>query len=273
MSDGLGEVPVGSRYVRALLNRHGVPPMRHVTLIAEILGFGYTLVHRRMHGAVAWELEEIEQVAAHFGESLASVFAESNSADVVSAVLAIDGVKVACQLLPGDILRNPDPDSLVAVRVGAQWMVVLASRATVGPAHEVRQLLVSGNADRRRRVAILDDDLAESASLAEHFEDRGCEAQGFTRAEELVGNMRMRPFDAFVIDWVLDEGTAAELVAMIRAEDPDCPIAILTGKMEEDLRVEPEVAEALSTYKLLFFQKPTRPALISSQLLRAMAAQ
>ena len=32
------DVPIGSRYMRALLNRHGVPPMRHVTLIAEVLG-------------------------------------------------------------------------------------------------------------------------------------------------------------------------------------------------------------------------------------------
>ena len=73
-STGAGAVPVGSRFVPSLLNYHGVPPMRHVTLVAELLGFRYTVVHRRMKGEVAWELEEIEKVAGHFGETLASVF-------------------------------------------------------------------------------------------------------------------------------------------------------------------------------------------------------
>ena len=84
--------------------------------------------------------------------------------------------------------------------------------------------------------------------------------------------MKLRPFDAYVIDWVLDEGTAAELVAMIRSDDRECPVAILTGKMGEDM-VEAAVAEALSTYKLMFFQKPTPLPLISSQLLRALSGQ
>ncbi|MDP9095274.1 MAG: response regulator [Pseudomonadota bacterium] len=268
-----GQLPIGSRYVRALLNRHGVPSMRHVTLIAEVLEFRYTLVHRRMKGEVAWELEEIEKVAAYFGESLASVFATERQEDFVAAVLAIEGARVDCQLLLGDVVRDPDRNQLVAIKVGAQWVVVAASQAGVGPAFEVRQMVVSGDADRRRRIAVLDDDAGEAASMAQHFSDRGCEAQAFSDVEALVGHMKLRPFDAYVIDWVLDEGTAAELVAMIRSDDRECPIAVLTGKMEQDVRVESAVAEALSTYKLMFFQKPTRLPLISSQLLRALAGQ
>ena len=273
MSQDVANVPVGSKYVRALLNRHDVASMRHATQIAEILGVAYILAYRRMNGAVAWELEEIERVAAHFGETLATVFADDQPHDVVPAVLVVDGTKVKCRLLPGDVIRNPDPGALVAVRVGAQWMVMLASRATVGPAYEVRQMVVSGDPERIRRVAILDDDMQHSASLAEHFEHRGCEAQAFDRAEALLGHMKLRPFDAFVLDWVLHEGNAAELVAMIRSEDSECPIAILTGKTMDDFRIENEVSEALSTYKLLYFQKPTPPPLILTQVLRALAAQ
>ncbi|MGZ5915204.1 MAG: helix-turn-helix domain-containing protein [Hyphomicrobium sp.] len=266
-------VPIGSRHVRSLLNRHGVPPTRHATLIAEVLGFGYTLVHRRIKGDVAWELEEIEKVAAHFGESLASVFATTRPEDMVPAVLSVDGARIACRLLAGDVLREPERNSLVAVKVGAQWVAAAASQAGVGPCFEVRQLHITSDAERPRRIAILDDDEGEAASLAEYFAGRGCEAQAFTDVESLVAHMRLRPFDAYVIDWVLDEGTAAELLAMIRAEDPECPVAVLTGKMEGDIAVETAVAEALSTYKLMFFQKPTRLPLIASQLLRALAGQ
>jgi len=266
------DIPIGSRYMRALLSRHGVPPVRHVTFVAEVLGFGYTNVHRRMKGDVAWELEEIEKVAAQFGETLASVFATARPDDMVPALLAVGDARVPCRLLVGDLTREPDRDTLVAVKVGAQWFITAASEESAGPRYRVRQLDVS-DAEAPRRVAILDDDAVDAASLAEYFSGLGCEAQAFTDVETLVAHMRLLPFDAYVIDWVLDEGTAAELLAMIRAEDPECPVAVLTGKMEEDIAVETAVAEALSTYRLMFFQKPTRLPLIASQLLRALAGR
>jgi len=265
--------PIASRYVRMLLNRHDVPSMRHVTTIAEVLGAGYTPAYRRMNGTVAWELEEIEAVAAHFGETLASVFAAENASDVVAATLVAGPVRVPCQLIPGSAVRDPERNSLVAVKFGEQWMVVPATEAGVGPRFEVRRLQVSGAGERRWRVAVLDDDATETASLEQHLADRGCEVQAFTRVEDLVLQMKLRPFDAYVIDWVLPEGSAAEIVGMIRADDRECPIAVLTGKIRSDVMVEAAVAEAVSTYKLLFFEKPTRLPIISAQLLQALAGR
>lgn len=271
--DDPAPAPIGSQYVRALLNRHDVPPMRHVTTIAEVLGSGYTPAYRRMNGAVAWELEEIANVAAHFGETLASVFADENAADFVPALLVAGPVRVACQLIPGSAVREPERNSIVAVRFGEQWMVMPATEAGVGPCFAVSQMRVSGHGDRRWRIAVLDDDAAETASLEQHLADRGCEVQAFTRVEDLVPQMKLRPFDAYVVDWVLPEGSAEELVGMIRADDRDCPIAVLTGKIRSDVMIEPAVAEAVSTYKLLFFEKPTRLPIISAQLLQALAGR
>jgi ActR/RegA family two-component response regulator len=262
--------PIASRHIRALLNRHEVPSVRHAAKIAEILKLAYTAAYRRMTGAVAWEVEEIAKVAVHFGESLSDVFATQHSDEYVSAMLVAGPARVACQLLPGSVIRDPARNSIVAIKVGEQWMVVPATEAGAATCFEVSQMRVSGHGDRRWRIAVLDDDADESASLAEHFTDRGCEVQSFTRAEDLVPSMKLRPFDAFVIDWMLAESTAAELVGMIRADDPDCPIAVLTGKIRSDVMVEPAVAEAISTYKLLFFEKPTRLPIISAQLLQAL---
>ena len=266
-------VPIGSRYMRALLNRHDVPAIRHVTTIAQVLDVGYTLVHRRMNGTVAWELEEIEKVAAHFGESLADVFGASKDDDTVSAMLVVGGVRVPCQLTIGNAVREPERNSLVAVKLGEQWLVIPATEGGVGPCFQIKRLEVVGHADRRWRIAVLDDDVEETASLAQHFAARGCEVQGFTRVDDLIGQMRLKPFDAYVIDWLLEEGSAAELVGMIRSDDRDCPIAVLTGKIASDVMIEPEVAEAVSTFKLLFFEKPTRLPIISAQLLQALAGR
>jgi ActR/RegA family two-component response regulator len=265
--------PVGSRYVRALLNRHDVPSARHVTTIAEVLAVPYTPAYRRMNGTVAWEIEEIEKIAAHFGESLADVFVHREVMDELPAILVAGPVRVPCRLVPGSAVRDPERNSLVAVRLGEQWMVVPAADAGVGPCFEVSSMRVLGHGERRWRIAVLDDDAEETSSLAQHFSDRGCEVQAFTRIEDLVPSMKLRPFDGFVIDWILAEGSAAELVGMIRADDRDCPIAVLTGKIRSDVMVEPAVAEAVSTYKLFFFEKPTRLPIISAQLLQALTGR
>ena len=267
------DLPIASRHVKALMDRHEVPSNQHSMLVAEILGVSYTLAHRRMNGTVAWEFEEVETVAKHFGETLASVFALENAADEFDAMLVAGPVRVPCKLVPGGALRDPARNSLVAVKLGEQWMVVPVTEGGVGACFEVVSMRVLGSVDRKWRIAVLDDDVDESRSLATHFGTRGCEVEAFTRVEELVPAMKLRPFDGFVIDWMLAEGSAAELVGMIRADDRECPIALLTGKIQSDVMVEPAVAEAVSTYKLLFFEKPTRFPIISAQLLQALVGR
>ena len=264
---GANAAPIASRYVRSLLNRHDLPSSRHVTTVAQILGISYALAHRRMTGATAWEFEEVQKVAAHFGESLGQLFSDAAAEGSVDAVLNAGGVRVLCKLALGAPLRDPERNSLVAIRAGEQWMVVPAPDAGASPPFEVRRLLLTGSGTKRWRLAVLDDDAEEAAALKEHFSDRGCEVHAFTRVEDLVGHMKAQRFDGYIIDWVLGEGSAAELVGMIRADDRECPIAVLTGKMKEDLMLEPVVAEAVSTYKLQFFEKPTRFSIISAAML------
>src|SRR5690349_12623204 len=98
--------PVGSRIVRALLNRHDVPSMRHVTTIAQVIGCGHQAAYRRLGGGVAWEIEEIEKLAAHFGESLAEAFASIEPQATASAILVVGGHRIACQLVVGGPLRE-----------------------------------------------------------------------------------------------------------------------------------------------------------------------
>ena len=265
--------PVGTRYVRALLSRHDVPTNQHVIKIGEVLKVAYTVAYRRMNGTAAWELEEIETIAKHYGESLATVFAEQHSTDEVPGMLVAGPVRVPCFLVPGNASKEPARNSLVAVRLGDQWMVLPATEVGSSKCFEVASVRVVGVGDRRWRIAVLDDDRDEARNLARHFSNRGCEVEAFTRVDDLVPSTRLRPFDGFVIDWILAEGSAAELVGMIRADDRDCPIAVLTGKIQSDVMIEPAVAEAVSTYKLLFFEKPTRLPIVSAQLLQALVGR
>ena len=267
------EALIGPSAVRALLNRRGIPSYRHVSTLAQVLGVGHTVAWKRMKGASAWELEELEKIAVHFGETLADLFAPENAEASVLAMMLVEGLKVPCQLVVGDPVRDVDKNSLVANKVGEQWLVLPAARAGVGQSFGVKHLSIRGNSGRRRRIAILDDDVQDAKNMAEHFAERGCDVQAFTTAEELIGHAKANPFDAYVLDWVLGEGSAAELIAMLRADDPDCMIAVLTGKMIDDLDIEQAVGATMAAYKLQFFLKPTPPHIISSQLLPALAGR
>lgn len=265
--------PIASRYVRSLLSRHSIPSMRHVTTISKLINVGYQPAYRRMTGQVAWELEEIERLAAHFGETLADVFSPEKSEAFVAATLVVPPVRMSCQIIPGSPVRDASSKTLVAVKSGEHWLVVPSGEAGLAGSFAIQQLRITGQGDRRWRLAVLDDDAEETSTLAQHFVDRGCEVQAFTSVDDLVPEMKLRPFDGYVIDWMLAEGSAAELVGMIRADDRDCPIAVLTGKIRSDVLVEPAVAEAIETYQLLFFEKPTRLPIISAQMLKSLAAR
>ena len=65
-------VPLAVRCVRALMERHGLPKYRQSPWLADALGLSYSQAHRRMTGASAWSLEDLERVGSLFGESLAA---------------------------------------------------------------------------------------------------------------------------------------------------------------------------------------------------------
>ena len=243
--------------------------MRHVTSVADILGFTYTQVHRRMNGSVAWEIEEIQRVGEHFGEALDEVFAEGKAEPLISGWLALDGTRVGCELALGDLVGEPTGHSLVATWDGARWIAALAANAPDGDRRVVLRLQIRETAGRSR-VAILDDDEDEARSLADYLAARGCDADAFTNMEALIERMALRRYDAYVLDWVVGDRSVIELVAMLRSDNRASPIAILTGRLA-DGDIERDVAEALATYRLMFFEKPTRPALVASQLLHAVA--
>jgi len=64
------------------MERHGLPKYRQSPWLADALGLSYSQAHRRMTGASAWSLEDLERVGSLFGETLAQVVS-LDSASVV----------------------------------------------------------------------------------------------------------------------------------------------------------------------------------------------
>ena len=257
--------------IRALLDRAALPRHRHSGHISGLLNLSYHQAHRRMTGIAPWSLEELQVVAAHHGETLVDLFREQKSADYETALLIAGPLRVTCRLWPGQPLAQHRPGDLIAIKGGAEWVVMVAGDTPTRQAFTVKRLIIDLMPDRPRRFAILDDDIDVARGLAAGLTELGFEATAFTTEAQLEAALQFDSFDAYVIDWVLANGTADALVAKLRSQSATCPIALLTGKAGSKDVDEKELVAAIEQHGLLFLQKPVTASIAASQFGAAFA--
>jgi CheY-like chemotaxis protein len=261
------------RCVRALLERHGLPKYRQSAWLADAIGLSYAQAHRKMNGAAAWTLEELERVGALLGESLADVVAPGGIEGSVSGVLSIGKARVPCKLWIGGAAEQPQEDALVAVQIGSEWAAVLVEEAGERPMFVIDRLEARPSHTARKRIAILDDDRDLTDSICAHLQDSGYDAHPFYRTADLQTRSKNERYDAFVIDWIVGETSTVKLIAAIRAQDATCPIVVLTAQVLAGVVQESEIAQAVASFNFVFAEKPVRMAILSASLARAFAAR
>jgi len=97
------------------------------------------------------------------------------------------------------------------------------------------------------------------------------EARPFFRTADLVSSAKVQRYDAFVIDWIVGETSTMKLIASLRAEDPTCPIVVLTAQVTSGVVDEADIAEAVRMHHIDFSEKPLRMSILSATLARAFA--
>lgn len=292
---------LGASFVRALLDQRGVPRHRQAKQVAELLNLGYTQAHRRLTGAAAWPVDDLARLAEHLGTTLSELVAGGNasgaretassaSGNFAQARWTVDGQQLLCEVWIGDVVQGDFPGSLVARRIRTahasndaaevsrpQWEVFTRSGARSSPSlkdstwHTVSRLCIVPEQHQNYRVAILDDDADVADTLAEQFRRAGFEAHAFYSANDLIKALSVQPFDAYVLDWILADGTARSLVEAIRTRDPHCPIVMLTGQLLSKRADEAEVADAMQAWRLMFYEKPVRGLIVATALKQALA--
>ena len=266
-----GQISLAALCVRALLDRAALPRHRHSAHIAGLLNLSYHQAHRRTNGPAPWSLEELQAVAAHHGETLVDLLGEQKGADHEPAVLIAGPLRVTCRIWPGPLLAQHRTGDLIAIKGGAEWVVMVAGDAPTPQACAVRRLVIEPKPDRPRRFAILDDDLDIAQGLAAGFVELGFEAVAFGTQAQLEAALQFDGFDGYVIDWVLANGTAEALVGRLRHQSATCPIALLTGKAGTVDVDEKALVAAIEQHGLLYLQKPVTASLAASQFSAAFA--
>ena len=254
------------------MERHGLPKYRQSPWLADALGLSYSQAHRRMTGASAWSLEDLERVGSLFGEALAQVVSLDSASGSVPGSLKVGSTSVGCRLWLGDVALNPRPDSLVAVSTAAGWTALLAAEAPEAPAYKIERLEALPSEDIRKVIAVLDDDQDLTNSICAHLEGSGYEARPFFKTADLVSSSKAQHYDGFVIDWIVGETSTLKLIAALRAEDAVCPIIVLTAQVMSGVVDEADIAEAVRMHHIEFSEKPLRMSILSATLARAFAS-
>ncbi|MBO9102001.1 MULTISPECIES: helix-turn-helix domain-containing protein [Rhizobium] len=265
-SDGLdGEPGLAARCIAALLVRHGIPKYRHAVTVSEILGLSYSAANRRLTMNASCSLEELTQIAAHFGETLEELISLDTTDALIDASIVINSHIVPCRIRLGNAVGQVPPGTLIATEIDGAWRVMPSDAKSTIPAHAVTRLLIEPT-NSRRRVAVLDDHVDTAETIVRYMETSGLDAVAFNDPQDLCDQSG---FDAYVLDWIIERDarrqTVLELVEKIRTRNARCPIIILTGQIRTGNADEANIAAALARHDLKFFTKPaSMPILVAA---------
>lgn len=253
-----------------LLEQHGVPERRRSKTVSEVLGLSYHAAHRRMIGDTPWNLEDLQALAISFGSSLPDLFQALHDSRAVTATFVSGAFQSPCRLWLGEALNPEAATRLVAWQDGGAWLVGPAPTAPKA-ALAATAVLIEPKPGDQPRLAVLDDDVAYTELFRRAMAAQGYDVDAFTRPERVLDAARERPFDAYVVDWLLEgQATAAELCQSLRALDPGALIILQSGQLA-GAEVESELLRTALSLDLEPVVKPVRPSFLAAKIQRHMA--
>ena len=89
-----------------------------------------------------------------------------------------------------------------------------------------------------KRLLIIEDDTSLNQMLQFHFEDGGFEVTGVESCNDGLQQLSRQVFDLILLDQQLPDGTGIKLLQKIRADEPEQPIIMMTGKHDLELAIQ-----------------------------------
>ena len=271
--------PAISVNVRRFLVSHGVKEHNHASEIARIINVDRSQSYRRLKGDVSWSHTDLRAVAHHFGapddfllprDDLAR-YAHHPGPEPVPAVLRVAHLPPTGLLVPGAELAAGESSDLVAIRNGGAWEVHVNGEEPFGAKrHAIEALTIRSHP--HLQVALLEDDIRAAEALVEAFRPLGIVASIYADTASLRLVAPHRRFDAYILDWLLADGTAADMVEEIRHHRPHVPIIVVTGALAADSEMEKSLLELSAQWNFSTLDKPVRPMNLANALKQLVSA-
>ncbi|HTG36559.1 MAG TPA: response regulator [Thermoanaerobaculia bacterium] len=123
----------------------------------------------------------------------------------------------------------------------------------------------TGNAPRKS-VLLLDDDPSVRRDLGELFRLSGFDVKSFSTAREFLAYRRSDAPACLVLDVVLPDANGIDLQRHLAKTDPELPIVLITGHMDDALR-----ERALGSGAFAFLAKPLEWPALRDEIRQAFA--
>lgn len=265
--------------VKVLMLRNGVSERQQSRKLAEILNLSYSQAHRKLNGGVDWTISQLRIVAENFGEDLSAIGlggddAEDSVAYRATVSLGQERNEYPCLVWVGEQLGANAKVDFVALRDGDVWNVVEAARCPEkGLRFRVNKLELVVKQPAAPTIAIIDDEQGFADNLCEYLNDSGFQAFAFYNPVSLERAMEDRTFDGYIVDWILGERTAEELIRKIRkSTSQDIPVYLLTGEVITGRVDESEAARVIKQFGVQWKEKPIRMATFAAELQKTLGA-
>jgi len=118
----------------------------------------------------------------------------------------------------------------------------------------------------KKSLLVVDDDRTITTALKNYFETSGFDVVGVPTLAEAQVAFRSRRPDVAVVDYMLPDGDALQLLERFKAVDPNVPVIVLTGHGSVDLAVR-AIQEGASQ----FLTKPVKLPALEAVIERALA--
>ncbi|RQS71571.1 two-component system response regulator [Burkholderia sp. Bp8963] len=265
--------------VRDLLTRNGIPPRSHNTTIANVLGLSFSVVTRKMKGLIPWNLSQLQDIATHFGVPPAILLddrgaqANAPATEMIDATLVIESRRLRCRAaIAAKASSRPESD-FVAVQSQGEWIVTERQYAHEGRTYPVDliELRSTQQSAYVARIAVVDDSQDVAETICEYFVEKGVNAIPYFDCDSFRNALAVEDFDGYILDWMLGDQTAADLVCGIRSsENGGAPIFLLTGKISTGEASEDEIAHVVSHYNARCEEKPVRLPILYAEVAREL---
>ncbi|PRP70473.1 hypothetical protein BUE93_12570 [Chromobacterium amazonense] len=265
--------------IRAQLEHFRWPEAQQAGLIEQILGLSTSQAYRKLNGSSPWQLAQVEKLAQYLNiptstllvnraEPDAPATPAANEQELIPAILHLNNQsgEAHCWIQLGEELADDScAPLLLAKRLHDCWHVFPGTQFDGEGGHEVTYLTIRPPKranSKRLLVAVLDDKDADLLSAI--LVQQGLFALPYYQSQALLQALPQEDFDAFVLDWVLDEpGSCMQVIETILRHSPNVPIIVLTGYALEH---ENELSQALQTHGVYYIGKPAPGSILALQI-------
>lgn len=256
--------------VRALMARHGIAKHRQVAVVGEVFGLSRAAAHRRTHGSASWTVEELQVIAAKFGETLPDLLGAGASPGGVPATLEVGSMRLDCRIwLESENADGGDVRPFVAVRQGdGAYAVVAQGNATPAEALAIARIEIDQRSRRRSRIAVLAATIEAAQSLCDGLRREGYAATPYASVRVLAADVAREPFSGYMLEWGARGASILSLVSKIREGGTSAVIAVMSPRGAARAGLTHEIARASVEHDFHVFENPPRMEYVVAAFMR-----